>query len=159
MIILNKSNPFNMGKEFKNVNKKLDKFFAMLEGMKKPLIKDILKEVKDNKIELMYSNEEVDARIIIPNKDNTKVYVNISAIAKNLDNSIARGNIALGMLYSYLIQGYTILKWDKIKRNRDLRNDAIAIHADMLTKVLLHKGVGSFKNDQDKKKCNFLTSW
>lgn len=156
MIILSKDYPYSLPDSFKTVNGRLGKFFNELTVMKRPLIRAILDEVKNNKIKLMYSNEVQDPRILVPNRNGDVIQVNISDISNNLDRTLARGNINLASLYSYLIQAYGMLKWDDIKQNREFLKIALDTYWNIMLKALTPKGIAYFRNDQDKNKMKFL---
>lgn len=156
MINLVKDHVYDLPSEFKMVNKDIDRFYKNLIDMRKPFINKIVEEINKKKIKVMYTNEVQDPRVLVLSKSEDSVMVNISDIAKRLSNNIASGNISFPSLYSYLLQAYGILKWNSVSQSRDVIRALLDVYYTIMVPALTPKGIGVFKNDQDKNKLKFL---
>lgn len=145
-------------KEFVNYNEKLSRTLLLLEGMGKPIIKEIIKKIKEGKVNLLYSSYTKDLRVLVEDPKTKKVYVNISEISNNLDNNITKQTVPVGDLYSYIYQGYSLTKWESLKNNRAFIAAFLDIYYTLWSNVISNMGVGHFKTELDRSKLKFLLS-
>lgn len=160
MIVLNKTHKFSFSDDYRDVTSDLDKFYLNLITMRRPLINAISKAIKDKRIILVYPDKkdmEVDARVLVLSEDKKKVYVNVTDLSKNLYDHIVKGTVNTMKLYSYLIQAYALLEWDRvISKSRRFIDDALNAYGTMMVKAVTQKGVGFFRDDMEERTFKFL---
>lgn len=150
--------PYDIEGSYNKQKDLLEPSLLILKSMKKPLIEDLIKDANKDKIEFYTKpdKEHKDPRILIPNKDMSKVKVNLSYMVKDIERASENGTIPVGELYSYLLQAYVLLHGNELIEDRDLLKILVSIYVVVIRKIFAINKADIFKNREEMAKMDYL---
>ena len=143
-----------------NINNYMDSIIAILVMKHLPLMNDIDKVIKDDKIVLIYEDALKTAKVRFV-RENNVAYINVTPFVKKKE--LAGGKIeytaTTNELYSLLMGAYVTLNHDKLVNDREYISDMISIYLETIPKVFVKGGQGYFDSVSSVTKLHFLLTY